>query len=130
MKNDNKVEGLTHEKFIELIGKRKGHAIAISLWLLCYAFPVVAGIYATNILIPIIFSISFIKPHAGFFYEFLSLFVILGFTYHTLHDYFMGVSEKYLDKYQRKVFEKYKATACLEGPDKINTTRGQNEMDI
>ncbi|NYS36139.1 hypothetical protein HZZ02_20925, partial [Streptococcus danieliae] len=88
MNTSNQAEEFTNEKFFELIGKRKGYAIAIFLVMFCYVIPVVAGIQATNILIPIIFSISFIKPHAGFFYEYLSLLVIFGFTYHTLHDYF------------------------------------------
>lgn len=130
MNTSNQAEELTNEKFFELIGKRKGYAIAILLVMFCYVIPVVAGIQATNILIPIIFSISFIKPHAGFFYEFLSLLVIFGFTYHTLHDYFMGVSESLLKRYKRKANEIYKATACHDERAKINTTRGHNEMDI
>ncbi|RTX96368.1 hypothetical protein EJ576_21830 [Pseudomonas sp. C 49-2] len=130
MNTSNQAEEFTNEKFFELIGKRKGYAIAILLVMFCYVIPVVAGIQATNILIPIIFSISFIKPHAGFFYEFVSLLVIFGFTYHTLHDYFMSVSERLLKWYERKVYEKYKATACHDEQAKINTTRGHNEMDI
>lgn len=130
MNASNQDDEFTNKKFFELIGKRKGYAIAMLLVMFCYVIPVVAGIQATNILIPIIFSISFIKPHAGFFYELISLLVIFVFTYHTLHDYFMGVSESFLKRYERKVYEKYKATACLDEQAKINTTRGQDEMDI
>ncbi|WP_405126072.1 hypothetical protein ACI51W_03450 [Pseudomonas marginalis] len=130
MSSYNKDEELTTERFLEIIGKRRFNALAMLLVMFCYVIPIVAGIQATNILIPIIFNISFIKPHAGFFYEFLSLLFIFGFTYHTLHDYFMGISERLLKRYKRIENEKYNATACHDGQAKINTTRGQDEMDI
>jgi hypothetical protein len=130
MNTNNQDAEFTTEKFCELIGDKKVYAITVTIWMLCYAFPVAAGVQDSNILIPIIFSLSFMMPHAGFFYEFVSLLVIFGFTYHTLHDCLMGISGKLLTSYEGKIYEKYKATACLEERAKINTTRGQNEMDI
>ncbi|QOH68796.1 hypothetical protein IGB31_14280 [Pseudomonas putida] len=127
-------EGLSNEwsddEFFKILGRNKLRAIVALLIVFIYVIPITAAVQATNILMPLIFGLSFMKPFTGFFYELMTLLVIAGFTYHTLHGYFMSVSERLLQRYKRKMYEKYK-NALLEIYGKRNNTkRGKNEMDI